>query len=63
VRLRELIGRARAVVLSSHNADFLREHCHQVAWLDRGRLMAIGKPDDVLRDYTRHVTVVRSSVS
>jgi ABC-type polysaccharide/polyol phosphate transport system ATPase subunit len=52
-RLRELAGRARCVVVTSHNLGFLREHTDQVLWIERGRQVAFGPARDVLDDYAR----------
>jgi ABC-type polysaccharide/polyol phosphate transport system ATPase subunit len=55
-RMRELISRARAVIIVSHNLDSLRELCERVIWLDHGRLRAIGPPDEVIAAYLQQAT-------
>ncbi len=52
-RLRQLTEQARCVVITSHNLDFLRDHCDAVLWLDRGRVMGMGEPKPVVDEYVR----------
>lgn len=42
------------IVLVSHNTDLVAD-CHQVGWLDHGRLMKVGAPDDVVSAYLEMV--------
>ena len=35
----------------SHDLALMREMCQRVAWLDHGRLRAVGAPDDVVDQY------------
>lgn len=41
------------IVLVSHSLETLAEHCDRVAWLERGRVSAIGPPGEVLPRYAR----------
>jgi ABC-2 type transport system ATP-binding protein len=50
-RLQELRERGDAILLVSHSLDAVSRLCHRVAWLDHGRLRAIGPPDDVIAQY------------
>lgn len=51
-RLDNLAGRARILVLATHDQGFIRRLCNKVAWLDHGRLIAMGDVDEVLSRYT-----------
>ncbi len=46
--VRRLAARGLAVLLSTHDPDHAFSIGHRVALLDEGRLVAVGKPDDVL---------------
>ena len=55
-RMRELIGRARAVVIVSHGLESLRQLCNRIVWLDHGRIAAAGDPDETIAAYQRRST-------
>jgi ABC-type polysaccharide/polyol phosphate transport system ATPase subunit len=50
-RMRELISRARAVILVSHDLVSLRRLCDRVLWLERGRIRAAGPAEEVISAY------------
>jgi len=52
-RLTELRRRGDAILLVSHGLDSVKALCHRVAWLDHGRLKAVGPPEDVVEQYRR----------
>ena len=38
-------------LLVSHNSEFMRSHCNQVLWLDRGKMRFCGETDYVIDKY------------
>ena len=42
-----------AILYVSHSLDSVLSMCHRVAWLDHGKIQAIGKPNDVVTEYRR----------
>ena len=54
-RLEQFLATTRIVVVASHSNDLLRKVCNKLAWLDRGRLVMLGDPGEVLNAYTRSV--------
>jgi ABC-type polysaccharide/polyol phosphate transport system ATPase subunit len=50
-RIKEFMGRARAVVMVGHALDFLQSFCTRVLWLDKGRLRADGAPREIIAHY------------
>lgn len=50
-RMQDLISRAGVVMLASHSAELLREYCSHLLWLHRGKVMAFGEIEQVLREY------------
>jgi ABC-type polysaccharide/polyol phosphate transport system ATPase subunit len=52
-RIHELRASGAAILLVSHSLEAIRTLCHRVAWLDRGRLRAVGPPDEVVQRYRR----------
>lgn len=49
-----LRDKGTTIVLVSHNTDLMAE-CHQVGWLDHGKLVKIGAPGDVVSAYLEMV--------
>ena len=47
-KLAELKEQATTIVLVSHNMASIVQHSTKVLWMDRGRLRAIGDPDEVV---------------
>ncbi len=47
----ELRRRGRTVVIVSHALGSLRQMCDQVAWLEKGRLVEVGKPASIIDRY------------
>jgi ABC-2 type transport system ATP-binding protein len=52
-RIHELRTGGNAILLVSHSLEAIRTLCHRVAWLDRGRLRAVGPPDEIIQRYRR----------
>jgi ABC-type polysaccharide/polyol phosphate transport system ATPase subunit len=43
----------KTVIMTSHDATFLRKHCQRALWLDGGRLRMAGPLEEVLGEYER----------
>ena len=43
------------IVLVSHNTQLMADLCDRLGWLDHGRLMKVGDPDEVIEAYLDHV--------
>ncbi len=50
-RMKSLLEFSGITVLCSHNTRIIREACNRVIWLDKGRTMMDGAPEDVLAQY------------
>ncbi len=50
-RLRELLVSGATVLMVSHSGKVLLEECSRCLWLAEGRLVADGKPREVLERY------------
>jgi ABC-2 type transport system ATP-binding protein len=50
-RMEALRQNGDAIIYVSHGLDSVQELCHRVAWLDHGRLRAVGTPQDVIQQY------------
>jgi teichoic acid transport system ATP-binding protein len=56
-KMHELMSSARAMFLVSHSLSSVQDLCDRVIWLHKGKLMLQGRPDDVIKAYTKFVTV------
>ena len=53
-RMREMIAKARLVVVVSHDLGSLAGLCDWLVWLDHGQVRQIGPCAEVIDAYTRH---------
>jgi len=47
----------KTILLATHSLEDLSEYCDRILLLDRGKMMLIGKPDDVIEKYKEIKTV------
>jgi ABC-type polysaccharide/polyol phosphate transport system ATPase subunit len=52
-RMREMMSRARLIVLVSHDLEAVRDFCHRVVWLEQGRIRLAGSPREVIDAYVQ----------
>lgn len=57
-KTRTLASDGRTILLVSHQLTTLLERCSRVAWLDKGRLIAVGDPATVIAQYKESVPVL-----
>jgi teichoic acid transport system ATP-binding protein len=62
-KMAELRDSARAMFLVSHGLVNIKEMCNDVMWLDHGRLMMRGEPDEVVTAYMEFVKVKKSAAA
>jgi lipopolysaccharide transport system ATP-binding protein len=54
-RMRELMNKARIVVMVGHNLEFLEQFCTRILWLDHGHVVADGPPQEIVERYRESV--------
>lgn len=52
LRMREMMAKARLIVLVSHDLQTLPKLCGRAVWLERGRIRAAGPAPAIVADYT-----------
>jgi ABC-type polysaccharide/polyol phosphate transport system ATPase subunit len=55
VRIRELVGKAKAVVLVTHDLPFVSEFCNRAILLERGHIIHEGDPAETVELYRQRV--------
>lgn len=49
--IRQMMHSGSTVLIVSHSMDTIRKNCNRVIWIEKGKLMQIGKPDEVCSAY------------
>jgi teichoic acid transport system ATP-binding protein len=62
-RIKELRSADRALILVSHALATIEEICNEVLWLDKGKIMMRGKPEEVIAAYRDFLNVGKSAAS
>jgi len=50
-KMAELLTSGRTIVLVSHNMDAVKKFADKVIWLDKGKVIAQGEPEEVVNQY------------
>jgi ABC-type polysaccharide/polyol phosphate transport system ATPase subunit len=58
--MRDAAGRGRTTLFVSHNMAAVENLCSRVLWLERGRVVRIGTPDEVVREYLTHASAAQA---
>ena len=53
-RVQELMKAARGIVLVTHDMHWVTELCYRAMLLEKGRVVALGTPDDIVRLHHEH---------
>jgi ABC-type polysaccharide/polyol phosphate transport system ATPase subunit len=52
-RMYEMIDKANIMIMVSHDHNLIKSLCNRVVWLDHGKLIADGLPDDIVDRYLK----------
>lgn len=55
-RIRDFRAAGTSIILVSHDLDTMAAYCDRMAWLEHGRLVDVGTPDQIVEPYRRAVT-------
>jgi ABC-type polysaccharide/polyol phosphate transport system ATPase subunit len=53
-RVLELVQDAKAIVLVTHDMNWVSEYCNKAMLLEKGRIVAVGSPDEVVSIHEEH---------
>ena len=51
IRIMGLMDQARAIIVVTHNMEFVRDLCTRALWLDKGEVMSFGESRNVVNKY------------
>ena len=60
-KIREIMEKARAIVLVSHGLATVEEMATTTLWLDHGRILGHGDPKEIVEAYKEHVNAASSA--
>lgn len=52
-RIKEMMEGGSTVLIVSHSTSVIRENCTKAIWIEKGKLRAVGKPEDVCKAYEK----------
>jgi ABC-type polysaccharide/polyol phosphate transport system ATPase subunit len=55
--MEQLLAEAGTIVMVSHGLNRMKHFCDRLAWMDRGRLMAVGDPDEIAAQYLASIGI------
>jgi len=50
-RMQDLIDKANIMILVSHDHELIKSLCNRVIWMDHGKIVADGKPNEIIARY------------
>jgi teichoic acid transport system ATP-binding protein len=50
-RIQEMMGKAKAVIIVSHSMSFVEKICTRVIWVDKGKIVFDGDPEEAISRY------------
>ncbi len=50
-RLKEFVKKGGSIIFVAHSLGMVREHCHRVLWMEKGRIIKEGDPKEIVREY------------
>jgi ABC-type polysaccharide/polyol phosphate transport system ATPase subunit len=62
-RMREMMAKARLIVVVSHDLNALRQFCDRALWMDHGRIRSVGPCVEMVAAYTAAVRTVQAQAA
>ena len=56
-RVLELVGAAKAIMLVTHDMQWVKDYCNRAILLEKGRIVLMGTPDEVVRVHVERMAV------
>jgi ABC-type polysaccharide/polyol phosphate transport system ATPase subunit len=62
-RMRDMMAKARLIVVVSHDLHSIAKLCHRVLWMDHGRVRMLGTPREVVDAYIKSVEAAKGQAA
>ncbi|HEY3334328.1 MAG TPA: ABC transporter ATP-binding protein [Candidatus Limnocylindrales bacterium] len=59
-RVLELVGAAKAIMLVTHDMQWVKEYCNRAILLEHGRVFMMGTPEEVVQVHTERMAIRRA---
>jgi len=59
-RVLELVGAAKAIMLVTHDMQWVKEYCNRAILLEKGRIYLMGTPDEVVEVHSERMAIRRA---
>ncbi|MBU9722710.1 MULTISPECIES: ABC transporter ATP-binding protein [Bacillaceae] len=56
-KMKELVKKAKMVILVTHSLRYARKNCDRLIWLDKGEIKAVGEPKEIIKQYKATIPV------
>jgi ABC-type polysaccharide/polyol phosphate transport system ATPase subunit len=57
IAFKEKILNGKTIIIVSHSMDTIQKYCSRVIWLEKGKIVKKGKPEDVVEAYKSSLTL------
>ncbi|WP_404429373.1 ABC transporter ATP-binding protein [Sutcliffiella horikoshii] len=54
-KMKELVSKAKMVILVTHSLKYAQKHCDRLIWLEKGVIKDIGDPEEIIKKYKETV--------
>ena len=58
--LKNYLSKDKTVILVSHSPNLIKKNCDNVMWLEKGRMMAKGNPEEVVKSYINFIKELKT---
>jgi teichoic acid transport system ATP-binding protein len=58
-KMEDLIKGGASVIFISHSLDLIKKYCDKVIWVEKGEIVANGKPEEIIESYLEFVKNLR----
>ncbi|HEU0244207.1 MAG TPA: ABC transporter ATP-binding protein [Candidatus Limnocylindrales bacterium] len=62
-RVLELVGAAKAIMLVTHDMQWVKEYCNRAILLEQGRVFLMGTPEEVVQVHTERMAIRRAKAA
>ncbi|MCR6112298.1 ATP-binding cassette domain-containing protein [Bacillus sp. A301a_S52] len=60
-KIQEIMGQSKAVLIVTHSMSVATKMCNRVIWMERGRIIFDGDPEDAVQKYQERIEALRAA--
>lgn len=58
-KMKQLVKKAKLVVIITHSLGYAKQHCDRIIWLEKGKIKGVGKPEEMIESYKSSLPPVK----